>query len=112
MRSRKHRRTFAVSYSVASITDNQYAITMIPTNHQLRGNGMLRSMFTTISRAALTALLALLTLSGWAQQGISYQAALRGPDGHPLANREVRLRLALADGGTTVYREDQTATTS
>ncbi|MBQ9469595.1 MAG: hypothetical protein IJU72_01435, partial [Bacteroidales bacterium] len=65
----------------------------------------------TISRAALTALLALLTLSGWAQQGISYQAALRGPDGQPLANREVRLRLALADG-TTVYREDQTATTS
>ncbi|MBQ9469376.1 MAG: hypothetical protein IJU72_00310, partial [Bacteroidales bacterium] len=62
----------------------------------------------------LTTVLLLLcaAMAATAQQGISYQAALRGPDGHPLANREVRLRLALADGGTTVYREDQTATTS
>ena len=63
-------------------------------------------------RMALTAFLALLSLAAVAQQGINYQAALRGADGQPLANREVGLRLTLLDGSNTVYQETQTATTS
>ena len=58
------------------------------------------------------ALVMLIALAAPAQQGISYQAALRNAQGEPMANREVRLRLTLREGATDRYAETQTVTTT
>ena len=63
-------------------------------------------------RAAAMALVMLIALAAPAQQGISYQAALRNAQGEPMANREVRLRLTLREGATDRYTETQTVTTT
>ncbi|MBR7068359.1 MAG: hypothetical protein IKI28_08585, partial [Bacteroidales bacterium] len=63
-------------------------------------------------RAAAMALVMLIALAAPAQQGISYQAALRNAQGEPMANREVRLRLTLREGATDRYAETQTVTTT
>jgi len=58
-------------------------------------------------------LLAAVSVLSQVPQGFSYQAAIRDNDGKPLANRSVRLRIALQDNlGKVLYSEIQQRTTS
>ncbi|MDA0678652.1 MAG: hypothetical protein O3B34_05390, partial [Bacteroidetes bacterium] len=61
---------------------------------------------------SLVALLLLATLSLQAQEGFYYQAVIKNPDGSPLKETQVEVKISIVSNTATLYTEEISIPTS